>query len=194
MSKNSQRSLMYLCLTPLILIITGFVPESFDDKIQRIRNQYTILLEGFTIEPVEVVRGFGGEDSKVVPVTVEEGAISMGGTELGEEGTEGNIEGKIVEGPHSSDVLLHLLVSFSGDESLPGITMGVIHTDSFGKEKTNTLHWIETVGMKKNEKRQLDFKLEGIEFKEGDAFSVLLREVVPPEERSKYREFAEAGP
>ncbi len=124
----------------------------------------------------------------------EEAAMAEAAAMAEEGATEELVEPAEESGPRPMDISLHLLVRFSGDEALTGITVEVTQADPFGKEKEPTLHWIETAGMGKSDVQQVDLRLEGVEFEDGDAFSVLLREVVPAEARSQYREFAEAGP
>lgn len=70
----------------------------------------------------------------------------------------------------------------------------VTQTDPFGEEKESTLKWLHTEGMVQGDFSQEDVEFKGVEFEDGDAFSVALREVVPPESRGQYREFAEAAP
>ncbi len=186
-------------LALLAVASAGCGPASPEEQVAATRAQYTVRLESFTAEePPPAVEEMMMEEAAEAVAAVEEAAEAA---EAAEETAEGEESGEVLEeeapvesGPRATDVILHLLVRFGGKEALPGITVEVTQADPFGKEKEPTLHWIETAGMVKSDVKQVDLKLEGLEFEEGDAFAVLLRAPVPAEQRSQYREFTEAGP
>lgn len=173
-------------------------PGSPEEQIAAARAQYTVRLESFTAEQP------APEVDEMAPTAVAEEAAGAAeavavAAEAAAEAESGESEAMAEEvpeesGPKPTDIILHLLVRFGGEEALPGITVEVTQADPFGKEKEPTLHWIETAGMTKSDVQQIDLELEGVEFEDGDAFSVLLSQHVPPEERGQYREFAEAAP
>ena len=196
--------LITCCLVAFVfLVAAGCGPNSPEDQVAATRAQYTVRLESFTAEqpepePVmeEEVVAEEGEAAATATASAVESAMVAEEAVAGEEGAgeEGMDEEEVVEsGPRPTDVILHLLVRFGGDEALPGITVEVTQADPFGKEKEPTLHWVETAGMGKSDVQQVDLRLEGIEYEDGDGFSVLLRQTVPAEDRAQYREFAEAG-
>ena len=187
--------LVILCLLALAaLAVVACGPGSPEEKVAATRAQYTVRLESFTAQdPAPAVEEAAPAEEGAV--AGEAAAVAAEEAAPVEEATEG-MEEEVgeVSGPRPMDVVLHLLVRFGGTEALPGITVEVTQADPFGKEKEPTLHWIETAGMSKSDVKQVDLELEGVEFEDGDAFSVLLREVVPAEQHSQYREFAEAAP
>ena len=161
------------------------------------RALYSVQLENFTVKeppaPEPAVVEVAEEAMEVAAETVATAAEAAAEAEgEAEEGME-EMEMEEQSGPQPRDIILHLLVRFSGDEPLAGVTVEVTQADPFGKEKAPTLHYIETANMTKSDVRQVDLQIEGLEFEDGDAFAVNLREVVPAEDRGSYREFAEAA-
>lgn len=194
-------SIAFCLALALALAVSACSPKSPEEKVTATRAQYTVQLQNFTanMPPSEDDIDFTTEEAvaaeageAVASAMTAEAAQAAEGSEA-EEGEEA-MEEVEPESPALPEVILHLLVRFKGDEALPGITVEVTRQDPFGKEHEPTLHWIETAGMTKSDVSQVDLKLEEADFEEGDAFSVLLRSVVPPEERAGYREYAEAGP
>lgn len=195
MPNCALKSWTSFCFMALILIITGCESKSPEEKIAETRALYSVTLEGFSIDELS--------EENPEPKPAEEGASvsseAIGAATIAEEAVEGEVaeeemEGEVEEtGPRSTDVLLNLLVRFKGEEPLPGITVDISQSDQNGEEKTTSLQWIPTSDIGSNETKQVDLNLEGVEFEDGDTFSVLLRTMVPPEERGGYREFSEAG-
>lgn len=195
MLKSTLKNWTSLCFLALTLMLVGCESGSPEEKIAKVRAQYTVKLESFTVEePLE---------EKVATEQAEEEATAVAGeaasAATAEEAAEGEFAEETMEeeeeasGPRLTDAVLHLLVRFNGEEALPGITVEVTQSGLSGKNKERNLQWVPTPDFKKNEVSQVDLKLEGVEFEDGDTFSVLLREVVPPETRSDYREFSEEG-
>ena len=194
-----QSPTLVTCLLVLFAVVaTGCVPSSPEEQVAAARAQYSVKLESFTAEEppaAPVIEEPAAAEEAVAEAAVAAVAATAEEAAEGEEGFEGMEEEAPPEtGPQPTNVILHLLVRFGGAEALPGITVEVTQADPFGKEKEPTLHWIETAGMTKSDVKQHDLRLEGVEFEDGDAFAVTLREVVPAEQRSQYREFSEAGP
>ena len=199
MRQTSQ--LIACCLTALfVFAAVGCGPGSPEEQVAATRAQYTVRLESFTaeepepvIEEMEIAAEATAEAGEAVAAAEGAMVAEAAAAEEGMEG-EGETEEEVVEsGPQPTNIVLHLLVRFGGEQALPGITVEVTQADPFGKEKEPTLHWIETAGMTKSDVQQVDLRLEGVEFEDGDAFSVLLSQSVAPEDYGKYREFAEAG-
>lgn len=195
MRQALSRSLILLIALMFVLTLPGCGPSSPEAKVTAARAQYTVRLESFSVrepemeEPAAEMAPAEDEGAEVA-----ESAMAAEAVEVEEEGEgEGEMMPEEPTGPRQVDVILHLLVQFSGDEALSGITVEVTQQDPFGKEKEPTLEWIETADMVKSDVKQVDLELEGIDYEDGDGFSVLLSNVVSPEERSQYREYAEAG-
>ncbi len=195
----TRSSLTTLCIAALVVTVVGCAQESPEEQVARLRTQYTVELNGFTVEEPEPAEGDAAKAGaqEAAAVASEASAAAVAGEAAMEEGEEAmeEDEEEMPPGPRPADVILHLLVRFGGDggEALPGVTVEVTQADPSGKEKQRTRQWIDAAGMQPDETRQVDLKLEGVEYEDGDAFSVLLREGVPPEERGAYREFAETG-
>ncbi len=201
-----SHSLVLLLAILFVLTLPGCGPSSPEAQVTATRAQYTVRLESFSVkEPVmeeavmaEPAMEEASEMAEVAAVAVaaEAAAAEAEEGEEGEGGEMGADEMDLEEasGPQPKDIVLHLLVRFNGDTALPGITVEVTQQDPFGKEKEPTLEWIDTAGMSKSDVKQVDLVLEGLEYEDGDGFSVLLSQAVPAEERGQYREYAEAAP
>lgn len=185
-----------------VLTLTACGPSSPTAKVTAARAEYTVRLENFTAnlpEPIDELsfdsQGEEGAAAEASEAVAEASAAaaeeSTGSDEAGEAPMD---EEAVMAEASTPEIILHLLVQFKGREPLPGITVEVTRQDPFGDEKEPTLHWIETGSMAKNDIQQVDLKLEDAEYEEGDAYSVLLRQIVPPEDHARYREYAEAGP
>ena len=195
--RQFSRHLTICSLVALFLLtLSGCAPQSPEERVAAIRAQYTVRLESFTVKEPTPEFPEAPAEEEAEAVEAEAGAVEAEAVEpeAAPEDLDLGEPEEIASGPRPMDVVLHLLVGFGGEESLPGITVEVTQADPFGKEKEPTLLYIETAGMVKSDVKQVDLKLEGVEFEDGDGFSVLLSQAVPAAERSKYREFAEAGP
>lgn len=191
---------LFFCGLAALLLMVGCAPGSPEEQVAKTRAQYTVKLENFSVEEPEPEPM--PEPEMAEEAGEAEGAAMAAEAAVAEEAAEGEaaaeemdeeLEEVMETGPRPMNVILHLLVQFGGDESLPGITVEVTQADPFGKEKEPTLHWIDTAGMAKSDVKQVDLRLEGMEYEDGDAFSVLLSTGIPAD-TSGYREFAEAGP
>ena len=210
---------MVLLLTAFfVLTLSGCSPASPEAQVTATRAQYTVRLESFSAHEQEVeepameematMEGEAAEATAGAAETAAGAAETAAGAaetaavaaEVAEgEGGEDGMEMEAMDleeasGPRPTDIILHLLVRFNGDTALPGITVEVTQQDPFGKEKEPTLQWIDTADMSKSDVKQVDLKLEGIDYEDGDGFSVLLSQAVSAEERGQYREYAEAAP
>ena len=182
----------------LIFLLTGCGPKSPEQQVADTRAQYVVQLNTWAPrEPVveEVAEEPAAEDAAEgdtgTESTVEEAAGGDQGSD--DQGSDDQEMAMEIAGPRPMTIFFDLIVRFDGDEALPGITVDVTHADPFEQEKGAYRQWIDTAGMAKRDTRQISFVLEGIEFEDGDTFSVLLRAHVPLEERGDYREFVEAG-
>lgn len=188
-----------LLLSPLLLSIAACGGGDPDERVAAARAQYSVSLESFVAEKA----GPAGEPaSEAVPgdqsSTSAEAAATATAAEAANAAEAAEGEGAETPadepGPKTADVLLHLLVQFSGEEPLPGITVEVTQTDRSGGAKPPTRHWVETGGITGDEVKQVDLQLESIAYEDGDAFSVTLRQNIPAVDREQYREFAGTAP
>ena len=170
-----------IALLALLLFSCG--PKTPEEAVAQARAKYTVTLNTF----------------QVVKATVED---PMEGEAVETEATEGEVvEGEAVEGeamepegPKSTEILLDLLVAFSGSKSLPGVTIEISHADPFEKEKGTYRRYLETGTVLAGDSRQFVSSLELENFETGDVFSVSVRPVVPPEDQGEYREYSEYTP
>lgn len=199
--RSPLRRLPLLALLTLLLgAVIACQPKSPEEKIAAERAAYTVELNSwFPREPEPEVTGDAEGEAAEGEAAAEATAVAEGEEAAGEaapaEGEEGELEVVDVDaaGPRMVNVFFDLIVLFEGDDPLPGLTLDISQADSGGAEKQSFRHYQELPAHIKGETKQVSFELEGIEFAEGDQFSVALRKVVPPEEQGEYREFASAG-
>lgn len=196
-----------------LLLLAGCQSETFEERVARLRQGYTISASSFVVKqtPPPVAPGVAegnaategepvAESATEVPegeaLAAEEGtteAAAEAAAPAGEatEATEG-VEGIMVEDliPVEQDVLLDLVVRNDNVRgSLPGLTLDVTQVDAAGTEKAHWRAWIDTSGIERGPGEQLTHELEDVEFAEGDTFQVEVRNSVPPGERGEYQEF-----
>lgn len=85
-------------------------------------------------------------------------------------------------------IVLDVLVEWSGNEPLPGLTLDVSMADPAGAEKVSRKVWIETAQLRRGGE-QLALVLDDLPWQPGDGFFVEVRPSVPAAERGEYREF-----
>ena len=187
---NILRSLTSLCVAALVMTVVGCGLESPEEKVAKIRSEYTIELNSWEAQ----------EPPSAVEETMEEAVAEAAVAETPATAEEGAAEDEmpmdeeeIESGPQPRDVLFDLVVYFRGRKALKGITVDVTHADAADQEKAVYQQWIDTAGMINGETRQVDFVLEGMEVEDGDAFAVTLASGVPAD-LGKYREFSEPAP
>lgn len=192
-----------LVLALVALTLTACAQKSPEERVAEARTKYKVALNAFLPqdpEPVidedmteDAMPEEGAEASETaVAAEVAAAAVAAEGEE-GEEGEEGMAEESEEMTSSGRDVFFDLIVQFDGPESLPGITVEITHADPFEKEKASFRHYLETGTMVKSETKQVSFTVPGLDFVDGDLFSVDVRAHVPAEERGEYREFAESG-
>ncbi len=196
--RHFSKTLPVLLFALLMLSIASCGRTDPGERVAAIRGQYSVSLEGFAVDrPGPAVdRASEPDPSDGVSVSAEASATAEATATAAEaSGEEGDAEDELDEpGPRPAEVMLQLLVRFSGEDPLPGVTVEVTQADREGEQQPPTLHWIETAGIGQGELRQVDLALEGVPYEEGDAFSVTLRPNIPAEDRGQYREFAQTDP
>ena len=95
-------------------------------------------------------------------------------------------------GPLHYDILLDILVSTRSRETLPQLTVDVVHLDSARNEKNRWQVTLDTSGIHQGPGAQITHKLEDVDYVEGDVFTTEVRHPVPPEEVANYPELANA--
>ena len=149
-------------------------PKSPQDKIADIRALYSAELNGFIVE----------EEPIVVPeAEVEE----VGEAEVVEEAL-------VVEPiPVRQLIRLDLLIKHDSYELLPGVTVDISMVNSAKQEKGHWKVWFDTSEVHKANVTQFTHILEDMAYEEGDGFFAEIRNPIPVEERSEYREFSETS-
>ena len=191
---NTLKVLTSLCVAVLILSAPGCPSTSPEEQIVKIRDGYTIELNSWSAQEPEEAAVEEMAEAAEAATAVAASAAAVASEEGAAEEEMPMDEEEVESGPQPKNILFDLVVLFRGRKALNDITVDVTHADADQQKKAVYQQWIDTAGMGNGETRQVDFVLEGLEVEEGDAFSVLLREVVPPEERGKYREFSEPTP
>lgn len=192
------------CLPLLLLLLVTLVacqPKTPAEKVAAARASYVVELNSwFPQEPepeplAEPVEGEDAADGEAAAEEPAEEAAAEGEATEGEAADGDALEVVDVDdvAPRQVNIFFDLIVLFEGDDPLPGLTLEVSQADSGGAEKQSWRHYQELSAHIKGETKQESFTLEGVEFTEGDQFSVTVRKVVPPEEHGEYREFASAG-
>ncbi len=183
-----------VCSLVVVGLLAACAPKDPAVRVAEARGQYFIEPTGMLVQKApepEVAEEVMPEEAAAEAVataeeaaaTAEEIAEGEGGEEMAEE-----------PGPRTANVLFDLIIRFDGSKSLPGVTLDVVHSDPFEKEKARYLQWIETDGMRRGDARQLSFEIDISNYVEGDAFAIEFQSHVPPEKFGDYREFAEAAP
>jgi len=175
-----------IALLTLLLFSCG--PKTPEEAVAQARAKYTVTLNTFQVVKPAVEDPMESEamDSEAMEGEAVEGEAMEG------EAMEG--EAMEPEGPKSTEILLDLLVAFSGSKSLPGVTIEISHADPFEKEKGTYRRYLETGTVLAGDSRQFVSSLELENFETGDVFSVSVRPVVPPEDQGEYREYSEYTP
>jgi hypothetical protein len=91
------------------------------------------------------------------------------------------------------EILLDVLLQFSGNEPLAGITVDVSVADAAGREKASRKIWVSTAGVARGVDRQVTVTLDDVPYQPGDGFFVEVRSPIPAAERGAYREFGGAA-
>ncbi|MEM1181457.1 MAG: hypothetical protein AAGM22_24145 [Acidobacteriota bacterium] len=189
-------------LALLLLLTAGCQEKSPEEKIAEARASYVVELNSWfprEPEPEPIAEDAAAEDGEAADGEAADGdgADETEGEDAAGEEAAGEEEVAVLDvdaaGPQTVNLLFDLIVLFEGEEPLPGLTLDVSQADSSGAEKKLWRHYLELPPHVKTETKQVSFETPGVEFEEGDQFSVTLRKVIPPEERGDYREFASAG-
>ncbi|MEM8994503.1 MAG: hypothetical protein AAGF23_06895 [Acidobacteriota bacterium] len=178
---------------------TGCAEKTPAEKVAEARASYVVELNSwFPREPEpEPVADEAPADGEAADGEAADGEDAPADGEAADgEGADAELEILDVDadtGPRQVNVFFDLIVLFEGDEPLGGLTLDVSQADGSGAEKKSWLHYVELPDHIKGSTKQVSFETQGVEFEEGDQFSVILRKVVPPDEQGEYREFASAG-
>ena len=183
MPRTSILALTALCLAAVLGLACASEPEDPAEQVSEIRSRYSAQLNGFVVhqvpeQPAEPPAEVPGEEGEPVADDPAEGAEA--------EGVE------VLEPvPVSQAVTLDILVALEGRESLPGLTLDVTQVDVQEQEKASWKVYLDVADVHRGPGTQIAYRLEDVEYAEGDGFHVEVRHPVPAAERGEYREFQE---
>lgn len=186
MSPKSILALPALCL--LAFAACAGEPEDPAERIAEARAGYTAKLNGYTVDQVPLA---GAEPPALEAAAEPDAEAAVGEDEAGELAETAEAE-TLAEVPLRQDVILDILVSRSGHEALPGITVDVTQVDPQEEEKATWKVYLDTSGLPRGPGTQMVHRLEDVDYVDGDGFFVEVRTPVPAAERGEYREFQEA--
>ncbi|HSL84798.1 MAG TPA: hypothetical protein VLF66_18635 [Thermoanaerobaculia bacterium] len=173
MPRKSILALTALCLAaPVLGLACASEPEDPAERVSEIRSRYSARLNGFVVHQVP--------ETPAEP-PVEEPA----------EGAEAEAAEAPPEVPVSQAVTLDVLVSLEGRESLPGLTLDVTQVDAQEEGKASWKVYLDVADVHRGPGTQIAYRLEDVDYEEGDGFHVEVRHPVPAAERGEYREFQE---
>jgi len=149
------------------LALTACGPSSPAEKTAQKRSLYKARLNGFVVEEEPIIEAPIGE----IDAPAEE---------------EADFEPVAI----SQRVLLDILIQHDSNEKLPGVTVDISMAAADGQEKDHWRVWFDTSDIEKANVTQFTHILEDVSYEEGDGFFVEVRQAIPEEERSEYKEFA----
>ncbi len=205
MGQSSNRILACSLVAIAALVLCACPQKSPEARVLEARSNYSLEPTGFLVQELETEEPMGeeamAEEAMAEEATAEAAAAAATAAEaVAEEAAEGEMLGEEMEmelnkGPRTVAVLFDLLVRYNATgDSLPGVTVEIVHKDPFDGDKGSYATWVETPNLRKGEERQVPVRLEVDNYEDGDQFNVEWNAFVPPEKRGDYREFSTAAP
>ncbi|MEM9292708.1 MAG: hypothetical protein AAGD01_13590 [Acidobacteriota bacterium] len=202
-SSASLRSAVVRTVALAILALVLTVSSACEQKtpLQRavdLRAEYTAELNtsGFAVTPhqpeilvedeAETDDAGEGEDSGEA---ADEGTDGIDGAENGALG-DSDDAGEVIPEPTGFDVLLDLVLANGNRETLDQLTVEIVQLNPDQSEKQRWRHTFDVADLLQGMTVQQAYKLENIDYKEGDLFYAEVRTNVPAEERGEYPELA----
>ncbi len=190
-----------------ILLLGAFVacqPQSPAERVDELRAGYEVEVNpsGFSATPnypepapmaegEEGAEGEGGEMAAEDEMAADEEMADDGEMADGEMMDEGGMAPDME--PESYDVVLDLLIKNGNrGDSLPELTVDLIHADANQNEKGRLQVVFDTSNVLPGSSSQFSQELKGIPYEEGDMFTAELRQV-SPDERGDYPEYGSAN-
>ena len=194
-----------LALT-LLAGVAGCAAQTPEERVTELRADYEATLNSFQVRetplvpPVEAAAPAPVEEAAAGPpaagpVIADPPAAGEEGMVAGEEGALAGDEEPAAEAAPvvRQDVVLDIVITHRGDETLPGLTLDVTQADVEGREKTSYRIWVDTSNIPAGSRGAIAHRLEDVDYAPGDGFHVEVRQAIPPEQRGEYRELDEAG-
>ena len=180
-----RNPLLSLGLSLLALSIFACAQKSPEERIAEIRSRYAVEVNqsGFVATPrvPEVSAMEEGTDG---------GAADGGDAPASGEGSEGEEKAAALQEPEGYDILVDLILSTSSRDTIPQLTVDIVHLDSSETEKARWPVTMDTSTLVRGPGVQMTQKLEEVDYVEGDIFYAEIRSDVPAAERGAYPEFA----
>jgi hypothetical protein len=148
-----------------------------EEKVEFLRSQYSAELKSVMVSQDPVAPGEQGTDPAGATAT----AVASG---PGPSATDGRAAPAVHQ-----DATLDIVVSATGEEQLPGVTIDLRHLDADGREKDQQKLWIDTSTMVRGADLEITHVIENVDYAPGDDFLVEVRTPIPAAERAEYREF-----
>lgn len=183
-------ALASIALLALVAVACG-KPMSPEEKVSDLRSKYAAELNGFVVHSVPVE---GMESSDMAGEAPDQDAGAMS-DQSSAEAPDGMAAGASDEAavPTRQDAILDILVSTTSKEHLPGLTVDIEQVDAQKNPKGHWRAYLDTSDVLRGPGTQISYTVEGVNYVDGDGFSVEVRHPVPPAERSEYKEFQESG-
>ncbi|HEX6198626.1 MAG TPA: hypothetical protein VF150_00035, partial [Thermoanaerobaculia bacterium] len=172
-----------LCLATVLTLACASEPEDPEERVSEIRSRYSARLNGFVVHQVPEVPA---EPPLEVPA---EGAEPVADDQA--EGAEAEGVEVLQEVPVTQAVTLDILVSRDGRNTLPSLTLDITQVDAQERDKASWKAYLDVADVQRGPGTQVSYRLEDVEYEEGDGFHVEVRHPVPAAERGEYREFQE---
>jgi len=179
---SSIVNLRSVTILTVALMVTGCQQKSPIEQMEWERAKYEASLNAFVAKPVDVA-----------PEPTDSDADAAGEEEVGEIDGElaAALAAEAVTGPVESNILLDFVLRTDSDDRLPGITLDVTMGNAAGEKERWTV-WVDTSELGRGTGTQMIHELKGVMYEEGDGFHVEVRHPIPEEERTTYREYADA--
>jgi hypothetical protein len=178
MRRKSILALTTLCLAAVLGLACASEPEDPAERVSEIRSRYSARLNGLVVHQVP-------EEPAEPPVEVP--------GEAAEPVADDQAEGVEVlpPVPVAQAVTLDILVSKDGRDTLPSLTLDITQVDAQEQAKASWKAYLDVADVQRGPGTQISYRLEEVEYEEGDGFHVEVRHPVPAAERGEYREFQE---
>ncbi len=176
------------CVLSILLLALGPIACAPGDpmaKVAAAREDYEAQLSGWIVRPQE-------PPAEIV-TTEGEGEGEDGNAGDTDDEAPGEDMAPIEIDPRSQVVLFDLIVLYSGNDPLPGVTVDISHVGGDGVEKAVRKQYLELPNIRRGATEQVDFELDGWDLADGDSFAVEVTRGVSESDRGAYREFQEAG-
>lgn len=177
-----------VAVVALAVVLAACGAQTPEDRVAELRADHDVILNSFQV--LEQPTGAADGAAAAVDEPVEDEAAE-------EEATEGETAATVDDAAAApttvrQDVLLDMIVrNLSSDGGLPGLTLDVEQADGTGTAKAAYRIYVDTSAIGPGGERAITHRLEDVDFEPGDGFHVEIRQAIPPEQRSDYREFSE---